>query len=279
MPLLSPRHYPRPPPRGRAHRLGPEAAFPSSDDFRLSGQPDRGECTPRLHSPGRIRGGLFISGGATDRPFGRPDYHQLLPARGFLRARGLKADALTDGVDSNRFRPGEPEPELAREVGCPQSGAPLCVYLGVMSDYQGVDLLLDVARLLRDAGDDSRFLFMGYPEKTYAHESERRGLGAIVRFTGRVGYFDSPRYLRLGSIALAPKLAATEANGKVLTCMASGLPVVAFDLPVNRELLGDSAEWVPTTGDRHEQSRNFAAAVRRPPARPGATRRPGRRRA
>jgi glycosyltransferase involved in cell wall biosynthesis len=39
---------------------------------------------------------------------------------------------------------------------------------------------------------------------------------------------------------VAPKLSLTEANGKVLNYMAAGLPVVASDTPVNRELLG---EW------------------------------------
>lgn len=179
-----------------------------------------------------------------------------------LASRGQPAVTLTDGIDPERFRPGRLDAALARSLGL-ADGEPTCVYLGVMSDYQGVDVLLHAAEDLRSTGERVRFLLMGYPETKYREEASRRRLDGLVTFTGRIGYFDAPRYLRLGTIALAPKLADTEANGKVLTYMASGLPVVAFDQPVNRELLGETAEWAPVTGDRRELGRSFSRAIRR----------------
>jgi len=179
-----------------------------------------------------------------------------------LRALGLRVEVVTDGVDLERFRPGPADAALAESLRLP-AGTPLAVYLGAMSDYQGVDLLLRAARLLRDGGARVHFLLMGYPEAGYRREAARLGLEGRVTFTGRVGYFEAQRYLRLGAMALAPKLARTEANGKVLNYLACGLPVVAFDLPVNRELLGDTAEWVPAAGDSAERAREFAAAIAR----------------
>ena len=51
--------------------------------------------------------------------------------------------------------------------------------------------------------------------------------------------------MALGDIAVAPKISATEGSGKLLTYMAAGLPVVAFDTPVHREYLEDLGLYAP----------------------------------
>ena len=66
-----------------------------------------------------------------------------------------------------------------------------------------------------------------------------------MHFTGRVPYADAPEMLRVLDIAVAPKRSESEGNGKVLNYMAAGLPVVAYDGPVARELLGDAGLRVP----------------------------------
>jgi glycosyltransferase involved in cell wall biosynthesis len=52
-----------------------------------------------------------------------------------------------------------------------------------------------------------------------------------------VPYEQAARYLRLGDIALAPKLSLTEGAGKILNYMACALPTVAFDTPQAREFM------------------------------------------
>ena len=49
--------------------------------------------------------------------------------------------------------------------------------------------------------------------------------------------------MALGDVAVAPKISATEGNGKLLNYMAVGLPTAAFDTSVNREILGDLGEY------------------------------------
>jgi glycosyltransferase involved in cell wall biosynthesis len=44
---------------------------------------------------------------------------------------------------------------------------------------------------------------------------------------------------------VSPKRSGTEANGKLLDYMATGLPTVAYDGPVSREILGDAGVFVP----------------------------------
>jgi glycosyltransferase involved in cell wall biosynthesis len=46
-------------------------------------------------------------------------------------------------------------------------------------------------------------------------------------------------------VAVSPKRSATEANGKLLNYMAAGLPTVAYDSPVAREILGDAGVLAP----------------------------------
>ena len=58
-----------------------------------------------------------------------------------------------------------------------------------------------------------------------------------MTFTGRVPYEQAARYLRVGDIALAPKLSLTEGAGKILNYMACALPTVAFDTPQAREFM------------------------------------------
>jgi glycosyltransferase involved in cell wall biosynthesis len=149
---------------------------------------------------------------------------------------------IPDCVDTSFFRPRAESDaiELAAiraYLGIPRDRA-VVVYLGLLAHYQGTDLLIEAARRVVDQRPDTHFLIMGYPGAPgYQRVAEACGLGEHVTVIGRVLYEDAPRYLRLGDIAAAPKLSATEANGKVLNYMATGLPTVAFDMPVNREYM------------------------------------------
>lgn len=150
---------------------------------------------------------------------------------------------LVDAVDTDLFIPLSKDIELLEALGVPVNKK-LIVYLGAMTEYQGVDLLLDSLLNLSATREDFHALIMGYPEVKYVKKTQELGLTGQVTFTGKLSYADAPRYLSLGHIAVSPKLSVTEANGKLLNYMACGLPCVVFDNPVNRELLGDCGVFV-----------------------------------
>ena len=149
---------------------------------------------------------------------------------------------LIDGVDTDVFCPCS-RSEARRELGI-SDDVRLVVYLGLFNHYQGVDLLLDVIGRVKGAAPDVRFLLMGFPDVEYRRKAREMGIDDIITFTGRVPYDRAPLYLSAGDLAVSPKLALTEANGKLFNYMACGLPTVVFDNQINREILGGEGIYV-----------------------------------
>jgi glycosyltransferase involved in cell wall biosynthesis len=160
---------------------------------------------------------------------------------------------LPDAVDTDLFCPeGSPEEKLAlkRSLGLPQHGR-LVVYLGLLAEYQGTSLLLKATRQVADAHPDVHFLIMGHPNvEHYRARAEELGVAERVTFTGRIHYLEAHRYLRLGDVAVGPKVSATEGSGKLSNYMAMALPTVAFDTPVSREYLGEWGTYAEAVNER-----------------------------
>ena len=178
---------------------------------------------------------------------------------------------LPDCVDTTFFRPRDASDiielsAIRSYLGLP-AGRTLVVYLGLLADYQGTDALIDAARQVVDRRPNTHFLIMGYPGMSrYRLLAKARGLADHTTFLGRVLYEDAPRYLRLGDIAVAPKLSASEANGKVLNYMATGLPTIAFDTPINREYMREHGFYA-RRGDAASLAEQLLRALNDPQAR------------
>lgn len=157
---------------------------------------------------------------------------------------------LPDGVDVGVFSPCAPDACLIDQLGL--HGKRIVVFLGVLTEYQGIDLLLDAVPAVMRQRPEVHFLVMGFPnEAHYRRLAAERGIAHAVTFTGRIPYEEAPRWLNLAEVAVSPKRSLTEANGKLLNYMACGCPVVASDTPVNRELLGDAGVYAKV-GDAEE---------------------------
>ena len=152
---------------------------------------------------------------------------------------------VIDAVNTDNFRPATQDPAVRaqaaahrQELGIPPD-VPVVVYLGLLAPYQGTDLLLQAARRVLDAAPETRFVIMGFPGvDSYRALADSLGLTARVVFPGRIPYADAPGWLGMGTVAVAPKLSATEGAGKIPLYMAMALPTIAFDTPVSREFLG-----------------------------------------
>lgn len=154
-----------------------------------------------------------------------------------------------DGVNTDIFLPREPDARLRRELQIPE-GRRIVVYLGGLTQHQGIDDLLSAWPHVVKSVPSAFLLLMGYPnEEKYRARVRQLRLDGSVLVTGRIPYDQAHRFLTLGEIAVSPKRSATEANGKIYNYMACGLPTVAFDTVVNHDILGDLGVYVKELGD------------------------------
>lgn len=153
-----------------------------------------------------------------------------------------KIHIVPEGVDvdiyekANRFG-------IRQELGIEDS-TPLCVYMGVLYPYQGIDALIRGAPIALEICPELEFLVIGFPNVDhYERMADNIGIGDRFHFVGRVEYERLPEYLTAGDLAVTPKDSQTEANSKIYNFMAAGLPVVAYDTATNRSLLGELGSY------------------------------------
>lgn len=154
-----------------------------------------------------------------------------------------KIQVLPDCVNTDVFKPAsvfDPN-ELAtlrQQLGIPER-AKVIVYVGLLAQYQGTDLLLEAMERILRHHQDVYLLLMGFSNiPRYQALADSLGIRQSVIFTGGIPYEHLPPYLALGDVAVAPKLSLTEGCGKLLNYMATALPTVAFDTLAAREYLG-----------------------------------------
>ena len=156
-----------------------------------------------------------------------------------------KVTTISDHVNLEKFHPVNTEEDQAEAARLKENlGIPadrkVVVYLGLLAPYQGTDLLLEAASMLKTEMPEAFFVIMGYPGvDSYARQAEQLGLQDRVIFPGRIPFKEAPRYLRIGDVAVTPKMSTSVGAGKIPIYMASGLPVVTFDTPVSREIMGE----------------------------------------
>ncbi len=168
-------------------------------------------------------------------------FQQIATERGCCPAN--KIFVVRNGPDFKRLRLAAPKPELKKERRY------LLAYVGVMGKQDGVEYALfalhdlvhkrgrnDVSLILMGDGDHASVLH------TLAHELL---LDEYVNFTGWIESKDIVSYLTVADIGLSPD----PRNGlnefctmiKTMEYMATGKPVVAFDLAETRFSAGDAA--------------------------------------
>jgi glycosyltransferase involved in cell wall biosynthesis len=178
------------------------------------------------------------------------------------------------GMDPGRVYVVRSGPSLERlKVGMPhlhlKCGRRFLVgYVGVMGRQEGIDLLLEAARVIvKDLGrDDVHFGLVGGGTsldemKALAHEL---GVADHVTFTGRVPDAEMLAMLNTADVCVNPDV-ANEMNdkstmNKIMEYMALGKPIVQFDLAEGRFSAHDASLYA-AKNDPRDMARQIVALL------------------
>ncbi len=177
---------------------------------------------------------------------------------------------LPFGVDIERFQPRQkPEQLFARHNL--DMDIPTLVFVGGMDDahyFKGVHVLMEALLILKKNNIDVQAVLVGDGNlrEQYELQAQAFGISDRVAFAGRVSDGELPYYYTMGDATVLPSLNRGEAFGMVLLeSMASGVPVIASDLPGVRTVAADGGIVVPP-GDSSELASAIAAFLQDRPA-------------
>lgn len=153
-------------------------------------------------------------------------------------------ETLPFGVDTHRFFPKEKDQEFLKKNGL-EPGVPIILFVGGMDRphyFKGVDDLIRAAEILLKKNISSQFVFVGNGKliASYKMFAENLGISKQVHFFE--GVFDEllPKWYQSSDVFVLPSKDRSEAFGIVLLeAMASGIPVIASNLPGVRSVVQD----------------------------------------
>jgi glycosyltransferase involved in cell wall biosynthesis len=157
-----------------------------------------------------------------------------------LRDHGLRApsQAVSNGVDLDRFSPGPPDEALRSKYALP-AGRPLILSVGRLSPEKCADVLIAAVARIAGADDEGPVLVLagaGPDEGRLRSLARHYGAAGRVLFPGFIAEGDLPGLYRLADVFAIASHAELQSL-VTMAAMASGLPVVAVDAGALAELV------------------------------------------
>lgn len=125
------------------------------------------------------------------------------------------------------------------------------IYTGTFERYQGLDLLLKSARLVKENYSEVLFVMVGGDPQQVEHWRNRAkdyGLQEHMLFTGTVSLAEAITYLDVAEILVSPRTQGMSVPLKIYSYLHSGKPIVATDVVAHSQVLNaEVAVLVPPT--------------------------------
>ena len=166
------------------------------------------------------------------------------------------------------FKPLEPDPELARELG--MTGRFNVVYAGNLGAFQGLETVIRAAKLLKHE-PAIQFVLVGTGHKEAELKALAGSLGSTnVRFAGARPYADMPRVNALADVLIVHTVDLPHFVGnipsKTQVSLASGKPVLMAVRGDSADIVNKAAAGVVCEPENPEDMARAALELYRTPA-------------
>lgn len=145
-------------------------------------------------------------------------------------------------------------------------GYQVLLYTGTLENYQGIDILLQSATIVRSEFPDVRYLIVGGKPHQVEHFrtiAQKLHIDDIVHFTGQRPLEEMPCYMALATILLSPRNKANHVPLKLYTYLHSGKPILATNILSHTQILNNEiAMLVPP--DAENLARGTLMLLRHP---------------
>ncbi len=178
------------------------------------------------------------------------DYIEMSDARKLFLENKNNWHEIPFGVNTERFHPAE-KPEDLFLLNNLNPHAPTLLFVGGMDiphNFKGIPILLQAVKMLQKDIPDIQLVLVGDGQERKDFELLAQGMGLKnrVSFAGRVSLDELPRYYTMADLLILPSIHQGEAFGMVLLeAMASGVPVVASNLPGVKTIAERAGVTVP----------------------------------
>lgn len=169
--------------------------------------------------------------------------------RQFPEAIRNKVTVVYNGVDTTQFRPGLDGTSVRQVLGIPQA-ALVIGHVARLTPWKGQHYLLEAFAQVARKTPNVYLLLVGSPlfdndsyEQTLRRRVSELGLADRVIFAGY--RTDLPQVLAAMDLFAYPSVEKDTSPLALLSAMATGLPVVAFDIEGVREVIADAGILTP----------------------------------
>jgi phosphatidylinositol alpha-mannosyltransferase len=151
------------------------------------------------------------------------------------------------GVDLEHYHNAQPRPEF-------HDDKTNILFVGRIEKRKGLKYLLRAIPAVREHLPNTRFIIVGDgPLRAgYQHLVEKAGLQDVV-FVGRVSDDELPSYYASADVFCAPTTGSESQGIVLLEALATGVPIIASDIPGYRTVIRHGVEGLLTPPARSEE--------------------------
>lgn len=154
----------------------------------------------------------------------------------------LKIIVAHDGVDLDSFKLKVDIEKMKKSLGLPMDKK-IIMYAGRLDGWKGTETFISASKSWSDQGVSALGVVVGGNDSEVVELSRKWPTTRFLRF---VPYKELVNYLKIADVLVVPNTAKSEISSyytsplKVFAYMASGVPIVASDLPSIREILNQN---------------------------------------